>query len=228
MSESKENLSSGILNGLKKVLFHSDDAREDLQAATPTTAEPLDIPAQKISVTESNWSEDDSFKDMKLRVYQLLENLNKPGVDFFEVWNAAVEMGGANSNNIKSAFTSLKYADKSLSKARLLETGTSYVNGLTNVIETESKKRLEEKNRLNKEMEDSKASLDTEVSSIEKQIVSLQQRLSDKKSERENIHAKYEPKIAEIDLKINAGRRSVNSVMSEMQEVIEIIKKDLN
>jgi hypothetical protein len=33
--------------------------------------------------------------------------MNKPGVDFFEVWNAAVEMGGANANNLKSAFTSL-------------------------------------------------------------------------------------------------------------------------
>jgi len=161
-------------------------------------------------------------------VYQLLENLNKPGIDFFEVWNAAVEMGGANSTNIKSAFTSLKYADKSLDKTRLLESGEAYVNGLNSVIESEAKKRMEEKSRLDKEMENMKASLDSEIVSLEQQISSLQQRLTEKKSERANIHAKYDPKIAEIDNKINAGRQSVNSVLSEMQQVIEIIKKDLN
>jgi len=227
MSESTENFGSGILKGLKKVLFNSD--------TTADSPEPPTVPVVKIEksapekmIKENKVSGDDGYKDMKLKVYQLLENLNKPGIDFFEVWNAAVEMGGANSTNIKSAFTSLKYADKSLDKTRLLESGQAYINGLNSVIETEAKKRMEEKSRLDKEMENMKSSLDSEIVSLEQQITSIQQRLTEKKSERANIHANYEPKIAEIDIKINAGRQSVNSVLSEMQQVIEIIKKDLN
>ena len=165
---------------------------------------------------------------MKLRVYQLLENMNKPGVDFFEVWNAAVEMGGANISNIKSAYTSLKFADKSLSKAKLLESGASYMSGLKSVIETESHKRLEEKSRLEKEKEQVKSGLVAEISSLEQQIASLQERLAAKKTERETIEEKYEPKITEIDAKITAGRQSVSIVMNEMQQVLDIINKELN
>jgi hypothetical protein len=227
MNESNENFGTGILKGLKKVLFNNEAGSES--AAPPAIpAATVVKPVQEKISREEQVSVEEGFKDMKLRVYQLLENLNKPGIDFFEVWNAAVEMGGANSTNIKSAFTSLKYADKSLDKARLLESGMSYINGLNTVIETEARKRMEEKNRLDKEMESMKASLDSEISSLEQQITSLQQRLTEKKSERANIHAKYEPKIAEIDIKINAGRQSVNSVLTEMQQVIDIIKKDLN
>lgn len=168
------------------------------------------------------------LNDVKLRVYQLLENMNKPGVDFFEVWNAAVEMGGPNSANIKSAFTSLKFADKSLTKAKLQETASAYMTGLKAVIETESQKRLEEKNRLDKEREQVKSSLVAEISALEQQIAVLQERLAIKKTELDTINDKYDPKISEIDKKINTGKQSVNSVLTEMQQVLDIINKDLN
>ncbi len=229
MSDANDDFGSGILKGLKKVLFHSDASSEK---NTPVTQVAMPAPQSEPSLSKvegpAHQGEVEGTRDMKLKVYQLLENLNKPGIDFFEVWNAAVEMGGANSTNIKSAFTSLKYADKSLSKSRLLESGAAYISGLSSVIETESKKRLEEKNRLDREMEEVKTSLDNEINSIEQQISSLQQKLSEKRSERENIHAKYQPRIIDIDNKITSGRQSVNSVLSEMQQVLDIIKKDLN
>jgi transposase len=228
MGDSNENFGSGILKGLKKVLFHHDDVNAETLAQAPDINTKTEKPAVEMSFKEEKTTDTEGFKDMKLRVYQLLENMNKPGVDFFEVWNAAVEMGGANSNNIKSAFTSLKYADKSLDKSRLLESGTAYVKGLKTVIETESLKRLEEKNSLDKEMAQVKSSLESEISSIEHQITSLQEKLAAKKSARENIHENYEPRIADIETKINAGQQSVNSVLAEMQQVIDIIKKDLN
>ena len=228
MSDSSENFGSGILKGLKKVLFHHDDVNETAGPSSPGIPTAIEKPTEKLSLKEEKPADDEGFKNMKLRVYQLLENMNKPGIDFFEVWNAAVEMGGANSNNIKSAFTSLKFADKSLNKSKLLESGMAYVNGLKTVIETESRKRLEEKNSLDREMEQVKSSLHSEISSLEQQIATLQEKLAAKKSERENIHEKYEPRITDIDAKINAGKKSVNSVLEEMQQVIDIINKDLN
>lgn len=230
MSESNENFGTGILKGLKKVLFHSHHVEEN--NSSPQPLQPSDNHMKQtnpdLTVKEEGTLDAVDTREMKLRVYQLLENLNKPGIDFFEVWNAAVEMGGANSSNIKSAFTSLKYADKSLTKARLIESGQAYVKDLSAVIETESKKRAEEKNKLDREMEEVKSKLDAEIVSIEQQIYSLQQRLADKKSERENIHSKYDPRIADINKKIIAGRQSVNIVLAEMQQVLDIINKDLN
>jgi hypothetical protein len=228
MSDTNEGFGSGILKGLKKVLFTS--GKEDEQAVPTTNAVPVisqgNEPIRPVDAEQ--FGGDPGGRDMKLRVYQLLENMNKPGVDFFEVWNAAVEMGGTNISNIKSAYTSLKFADKSLSKAKLLESGASYMAGLKSVIETESHKRLEEKSRLEKEKEQVKSGLVAEISGLEQQIASLQERLAAKKTERETVEEKYEPKITDIDTKITAGRQSVNIVMNEMQQVLDIINKELN
>jgi hypothetical protein len=169
-----------------------------------------------------------SFRDMKLRVYQLLENMNKPGVDFFEVWNAAIEMGGPNTANIRSAFTSLRFADKSLTKAKLLETGASYIAGLQQVIDSESQKRSEEKVSLEQERQRVGDSLDTEIVALEQQIETLQATLLRKKTERQSLDQNYAPRLAGIEDKINLGRTSVRSVLDEMQQVLDIINKDLN
>jgi hypothetical protein len=228
MSEKNDRFGTDILKGLKRVLFTS--SAEDDNTVPPAAEIP--VPRQnpepvRHQATDSFSSEPD-LKDVKLRVYQLLENMNKPGVDFFEVWNAAVEMGGATSANIKSAFTSLRFADKSLTKAKLQETAAAYMSGLKTVIETESQKRLEEKSRLDKEREQVKSSLVAEITAIEQQLAVLQERLAAKKSERDTIQDKYDPKIAEIDKKINTGKQSVNSVLTEMQHVLDIINKELN
>ena len=228
MTDNNDGFGNGILRGLKKVLFTSspdDDpvvpppANMPVNQTRPETMMPK--PAETFSETSVN-------KDVKLRIYQLLENMNKPGVDFFEVWNAAVEMGGPTSSYIKSAYTSLKFADKSLTKTKLLETGAAYIAGLKSVIESESQKRLEEKARLDKEREQVKTSLSAEINALEQQIASMQARLTEKKSERDTVNEKYDPKIAEIDTKINSGRQSVNSVLNEMQQVLDIINKELN
>jgi len=228
MSDNNDRFGSDILKGLKRVLFTSAD--EDEKTIMPAAEIPVSRQNPepiKPQATES-FSGESEIKDVKLRVYQLLENMNKPGVDFFEVWNAAVEMGGPNSANIKSAFTSLKFADKSLTKAKLQETAAAYMSGLKTVIETESHKRLEEKARLDKEKEQVKSSLVAEINTIEQQIAGLQEKLLAKKSERDTINDKYDPKIAEIDKKINIGKQSVNSVLTEMQQVLDIINKELN
>jgi hypothetical protein len=104
-----------------------------------------------------------NLKDMKLRIYQLLESINKPGCDFFEVWNASIEMGGANSNNIKAAFTSLKYVDKSLNKEKLLETGEFYISSLVKVLDAEAAKRKEEKDKLLAQKEQQRTNLASEI-----------------------------------------------------------------
>jgi len=226
MSDSKDNIGTGILKGLKRVLFQHDHVTEE-KTATELQTPSVGVKPALIAKIEPSFAEEGT-KDMKLKVYQLLENLNKPGIDFFEVWNAAVEMGGANSNNIKAAYTSLKFADKTLDKARLLETGSGYVTALSSVIETETKKRMDEKIKLDKEKEQARSNLSNEITTIEQQISSLNEKLVVKKAELENLHKKYEPIISSIDVKIRSGQQSVSAVLQEMQQVLELINKDLN
>lgn len=227
MSDSSETFGSGILRGLKRVLFQPDPSGE-----TPVVNEPRpQAPPGPALAGSSNAMvavDEGSFRDMKLRVYQLLENMNKPGVDFFEVWNAAIEMGGPNTANIRSAFTSLRFADKSLTKAKLLETGASYIAGLQQVIDSESQKRSEEKVSLEQERQRVGDSLDTEIVALEQQIETLQATLLRKKTERQSLDQNYAPRLAGIEDKINLGRTSVRSVLDEMQQVLDIINKDLN
>ncbi len=169
-----------------------------------------------------------NVKEMKLRIYQLLESINKPGCDFFEVWNASVEMGGANPNNIKAAYTSLKYADKTLTKDKLLETGDFYISSLTKVLDAEIIKRKEEKDKLFSQKEEEKTLLTKEIGELEQQLISIQKKLAEKKSQSEGINQKYQPKIEAIESKISNGHESVNSVIGEMRQVVSIIQKEIN
>lgn len=226
MANTKDGIGDGILRGLKKILFTSSGESEPV---------PADIPAKPVAASPAEYATNIAIdataggvKDMKLRIYQLLESINKPGCDFFEVWNASVEMGGAGSANIRAAYTSLKYADKTLTKDKLLETGGFYIGSLTKVLDTETLKRQVEKDGLLARKEQEKTSLTTEISGLEKQIAELQTQLAQKKVQSEGINQKYEPQLAAIDTKITNGHQSVNSVINEMQQVVAIIQKEIN
>jgi len=230
MSDDNKSFGSGILKGLKRMLF-TDDPAETQPVAEQAPPQPGNVapPAAEQQRPPATWPlSDDSNKETKLKVYQLLENMNKQGIDFFEVWNAATEMGGATATNIKAAYTSLRFADKSLNKAKMLESGTYYMTNLQNVLKTETQKRLDEKSKIEKEKEQVAGNLAAEITSIEQQLTALQDKLAAKKQERDTINEKYEPTIADINHRISSGQQSVNSVVTEMQQVMDVIQKEIN
>lgn len=238
MSDQKAGLGNGILKGLKNLLFTPVPETNQpapspapapqpppVRSFTPVTAPVSPSPASNTAAAPVSPA---SEADMKLKVYQLLEGMNKPGCDFFEVWNASAEMGGANATNIKAAFTSLRFADKTLTKAKLLETGAFYMNSLKDVLAGETGHRQAELARLDKEEALLKTNLINEIASLEKQIAQLQEKLAAKKLENDNIHQKFQPQRLEIETKIANGQQSVSSVLAEMQLVLNIINNDIN
>jgi hypothetical protein len=230
MSENKDDIGSGILRGLKKILFTNSEPEEVVQAPVQP-AKPVSHPItteDKTMFAPEAASGSSNVKEMKLRIYQLLESINKPGCDFFEVWNASVEMGGANPNNIKAAYTSLKYADKTLTKDKLLETGDFYISSLAKVLDAEIIKRKEEKDKLFAQKEAEKTQLTKEIGELEQQLIEIQKKLTEKRSQSEGINQKYQPKIEAIESKISNGHESVNSVIGEMRQVVSIIQKEIN
>lgn len=234
MSDAKGGFGSGILRGLKNLLFTdgvtaapSVEAQPEQQAPAPAATPIQPVTAIRPTPATTTASSTDT-KDMKLKVYQLLESMNQPGCDFFEVWNAATEMGGANAVNVKAAFTSLRFADSTLTKDKLLQTGNYYKTSLTTVLDTETRKREAEKQGLQQQEEQAKNNLDVSIKQIEDEINNLQQKLAAQKTERDNIHSKYQPAITELDAKIAAGQQSVSSVIAEMEQVLALIQKELN
>ena len=231
MAENNDDGKGGILRGLKRILFTSEpDEAPAPEAAPESKPAPAIIPGDKPVFSPEPTGDDkgENLKEMKLRIYQVLESLNKPGCDFFEVWNASVEMGGANSNNIKAAYTSLKYADKTLTKDKLLDTGAYYISSLSKILDSETVKRQQEKDKLLSQKEEEKTSLTKEINELEQQLLAIQKKLADKKTQREGINQKYQPQVESIEQKINAGNQSVNGVINEMQAVVSIIQKEIN
>jgi chromosome segregation ATPase len=234
MDDHERGIGKGFLQGLKKVLFTPDHLTADARLTSTTPAGKPDgvENARKSAPIEHhqaiNGADPAVTQDMKARVYELLDKLNQEGVDFFEVWKAAQEMGGANPTNIRAAYTSLRFADRKLSKKSLLQSGNDYLRALERVIETESAKRLQEKSALEKEREDTRARLDTDIRSLEAEIRALQEKLAVLTDQRQRIDDTFSPRIREIDIKIDAGRQAVDAVMQEMRAVIAIMERDIN
>jgi len=232
--EPKSNY-SGILSSLKKLIF--EDSPE---TTSPTTIDPsttnketkavedvtkkpqTDLMQNSASITVTD------VKQMKVKVLEMLEKMNEPNLDFFEVWNAAAEMGNVDTNSIKAAFTSLKYVDKSLDKEKLLRSGKHYADELKKVIDKETEQKKTQKQNVEQNLIAEKANLSNEVKSIEQNIADLQEKLLNKQKDLKEINSKYEPEIKDIDNKIAIGNAAVNEVIADIQKTLNIIETNIN
>ncbi|WP_343564242.1 hypothetical protein [Sphingobacterium sp.] len=243
MSNNENQRSSGILNSLKRLIFEDDQTSSAPQSPAPAapTQEKLSNPkptynsvAQPVAsgktpppipITANDGSTD--LKEMKLKVYAILEKLNEQGVDFFEVWNAAAAMGKVEENTLKAAYTSLKFVDSSLSKEKLVATGTNYANKLKATIAKESEQKQEEKRRTEQDRSMEIANLNSEIKALTENINKLQDDLQKKQTALGQINEKYEPKIKEIEQKITIGNAAVDEVITEINNALHMINQSI-
>nr|WP_199157745.1 hypothetical protein [Pedobacter sp. ASV2] len=236
MGEETAKSSFGILNSLKKLIFEdSAETTDNMQdkgqnpvqanakAPEPVTNQPqvnLKENVTVIGVTD--------VKQMKVKVLGMLERMNEPGLDFFEVWNAAAEMGSIDATTIKAAFTSLKYVEKDLNKQKLLTTGRNYATELKKVIDQESSQKQQQKQTIENNLVDEKDSLVNEIKSIEQNIADLKAKLQAKEQDLKSINAKYDPQLKDIDQKIALGNAAVNEVIADIEKALNIIETNIN
>ncbi|SHG02034.1 hypothetical protein [Pedobacter caeni] len=236
MSEEPTNNSFGILQSLKKLIF--EDSPEPANS-DPNLPPPLPVTENKTTETvtknpQTNLTQNTSdlpatdIKQMKLKVLEILEKINQPGIDFFEVWNAAAEMGSVNAGTLKAAFTSLKYVDKTLDKEKLSRTGQNYATELKKVIDKETAGKQTQKQNLEQNLVKEKASLTDEVQQIEKSILELREKLSLKQKDLNEINSKYEPQLLDIDNKIAIGNTAVAEVVADIQNALNLIETNIN
>lgn len=225
-----ENQKGGFFSGLKKMIFKEEDV-----PLTTQQPEPAPVKASEQIVTEprpvnafgTNAVPLEAREDAAKKAFQLIESINQPGVDFFEVWNAVEESGGEQAASLKQAFNTLKFADKSLTKEKLLSSGNYYKNELQKALDNDILKKNGEKTAITKKITESKASLTTEITSLEEQVKRLQKTIADKQAELSNLQTHWQPKLEEIEKKIQTGRHAIEGVIGKMQNLLALAEKEL-
>ncbi len=246
MSNDDTKRGSSILNSLKKLIFEDDQPQQTppVQAppapttnaaperpqvppaySSPTAQAPTGKTPPPIPITANDGTTD--LKEMKLKVYAILEKLNEQGVDFFEVWNAAAAMGKVEENTLKAAYTSLKFVDSSLTKDKLVVTGTNYANKLKETIAKESEQKQADMKKTEQDRTMEIANLNTEIKTITENIAKLQDDLQKKQLALAQINEKYEPRIKDIEQKINIGNAAVDEVVTEINTALRMINQSI-
>ncbi|MBB6272682.1 hypothetical protein HDF26_003139 [Pedobacter cryoconitis] len=236
MSEEPANKSFGLLKSLKKLIFE-DSLEPFVPEVKPMAGQPVVETKTGENVTknpQTNLTQNTSalppadVKQMKVKVLEILERINEPGMDFFEVWNAAAEMGSVNAGSIKAAFTSLKYVDKTLDKDKLVRTGQDYITELQKVIDKETSQKQLQKDSIEQNLIAEKANLTAEIQRLEQNIDELREKLNSRQKELKEINSKYEPQLQDIDAKITIGNTAVAEVITDIKNALNIIETNIN
>jgi predicted phage tail protein len=223
MSGEKSSFGS-IFDKLSKLVFTDEYLNSKAAAAPQTKAEPAPT-AQPIATnsTVTKSATAPASQDMVSKVHSLVESINKPGVDFFELWNAAEAMGGINNTTVSNAFVALKIASgNTLTKATVLSTGEYYCTELKNALASDVQQKMQIKQQIEENKSASAKSLNAEIADLNNKIQEMQAQLKEKNHKLQNIDAEFDPKIKEIEDKINSGNSAVDIVINEMRTVINI------
>jgi archaellum component FlaC len=231
MPDEKKTGFSGIFSGLKKMVFTEDyldtgnAADKETKPTATTTASSSKTPApvpNNTGIITTNIASD----DMVQKIYSLFETMNKPGIDFFELWNAAEAMGGVTVNNLQNAFTTLKVLG--LDKDTVLNTGEAYCTELQNKLNADIQKKKDEKDSIAVALQNEKKQLERDKQDFENKIQLLSSQLAETTSKLSQLDSKYTPQIQSIETKIQSGVNALNVVVSEIKAVLITVKSNIN
>jgi hypothetical protein len=218
----------GIFSKLSKLVFV-----DEVQPSSNTNKNVInenpkgEVPKQEAIVNSSMQVKPSD--DMLAKVHGLVASINKPGIDFFELWNAAEAMGGINSSSVANAFVALKVASgDTLTKSTIISTGEYYCQALKDALASDVAQKATTKQELLATKSSNNKNLTQEISDLNQQISALQHTLQIKTKELHNLDANFEPKIKAIDDKINAGNTAVEKVINEMRNVISMAQQSIN
>ena len=228
MADQSKKGFSGIFSGIKKMVFTEDY----LEAEKPVEKKSGDKPA--VASAPINTALNNSgiittnvaSEDMVQKIYSLLETMNKPGIDFFELWNAAEAMGGVNVNNLQNAFTTLKVLG--LDKSTVLNTGEAYCSELQSKLNTDIQKKRDEREAMSTALQNEKQQLQRDKQDLENKIQLLSIQLSETTTKLNEVDAKYAPQIQSVETKIQSGVSALNVVVAEIKSVLETMKANVN
>ncbi len=225
-----ENQKGGFFSGLKKMIFKEEEVPLPVPPPEPTPVKevnPVAIESRPVTTINTGQVPLEAREDAAKRAYQLIESINQPGVDFFEVWNAVEENGGAQAASLKQAFNTLKFADRTLTREKLLSSGHYYKTELQKALDNDVQKKNGEKTAIVDKIKHSKETLTAEIGSLEEQVLRLQKTIAEKQAELSNLQAHWQPKLEDIERKIQTGKHAIEGVIAKMQTLLNLAEKEL-
>lgn len=154
-------------------------------------------------------------------------SLNKPGIEFFEFFEAVVNAGAENPGSYKMALKMLSGMEKSMTKDSLITQSQYYIDELTKVHAGYNAEGLKKKNDLLADKNAEGQKLTSDIQLLQDQITSITNQLSAKKVQLSQIDAKYQPKLNEFDCKITANDEAKNRILGTINNVVNGIKINL-
>lgn len=240
MNETQEN--SGFWS-IKKLLFKEeflDQKTEKSPKEDKNVKKNVEtIQTNDIKITQSNKptienttnivmpNKSDSNELME-KIYGALKKMNLPGIDFLEVWDSMEAMGGVNEMNLKNSFLALKIASgNTLTKEMIIETGNKYLSIISGQLQTDISAKEAEENSIINELKTKKSELEAKRTNLADQIKTLQLELQQVETTLGSIDSGYAPKFSAIKSKIDAGKNAQQSIVQEINSIINLVEKTL-
>ena len=163
-----------------------------------------------------------------------LESINMPGYDFYDFYQAIKAAGSQNEAIYKMAFQMGKTMDASITSQKLALDADYYISKVNEVYQSYSEKGNQKLNGLAAELKADRDGLtseinhtDGEINRLKQQILSLEQKLTETRSQLSKVEAKYKPQQDVINLKLQANDQAMKISVGKITSIKEGISKYL-
>jgi hypothetical protein len=230
-----------------KNLFLTGDEKKT-ETETTTKVDPKKETTLKFPTSEPQMQQSPSFgfnqtssvqaqpsgqlsQELVAKFFEAYENafneLNQPGYDFFEFFQAIINGDINNAQFYNMAFAMGKGMDKTITKEKLLSQSDYYITELTKLYDKNVNDGTQKKADAIKQKENENQSLSNELNSLRQQFSEIQMKIKEKESSLSLIDSKYQPKIEKYDASLMANDFAKNKILSTIETVKQGISNNL-
>lgn len=155
------------------------------------------------------------------------DSLNQPGYDFYEFFKAINAVGSHDASIYKMAFTMAKSVDSTVSKESLLKQADFYIDEINKVHKQYEIQGISKRAKIVSDQKINKDNLTNEISALERQLLEIQTKLSNKKNALQAMEGGSMPELAEIDQKIAANDEAKNKILGAINMVVVGLKSNV-
>ncbi len=155
------------------------------------------------------------------------DSLNTPGYDFYEFFKAIQAVGSNDASVYKMALTMAQGVDPKVTKTSLLSQADFYIKEIDKVHKQYATQGNSKKNSILSTQKNSKDALTNEITALEKQLLELQNKISQKKEKLQSLDVDLMTDVSEIDQKIIANDAARSKILETITTVIDGIKNNL-
>ena len=155
------------------------------------------------------------------------ESLNQPGYDFYEFFKAIKAVGSNDPSVYKMALTMAQSVAPEITKSTLLTQADFYIEEIEKVHKQYENQGNTKKTKILQTQKNQKETLNSEISTLEKNLIEIQNQISNKKSQLQSIDDNMITDLSEIDQKIIANDTARSKILETIGTVIDGIKNNI-